>query len=194
LIVAALITPGSKISLEGVGLNPTRTGLLDTLQAMGGDIQVDNLRVSGGEPLGDLTIRHSQLHGIQVKGSLVVRMIDEFPAFAIAALTARGATSVHEAEELRYKESDRISALCRELKQLGVEVEEFRDGFSIQGGKAVVGAEVDSHGDHRLAMSLALAGLVSGTPVRVQNSQVITETFPDFSRQLAALGANIDET
>jgi 3-phosphoshikimate 1-carboxyvinyltransferase len=194
LIVAALITPGSEISMEGVGLNPTRTGLLDTLQAMGGDIHVDNLRVSGGEPLGDLTIRHSQLHGIQVKGSLVVRMIDEFPAFAIAALTARGSTSVHEAEELRYKESDRISALCQELKRLGVEVEEFRDGFSIQGGKAVVGAEVDSHGDHRLAMSLALAGLVSETPVRVQTSQVITETFPDFSRQLAALGANIDET
>jgi 3-phosphoshikimate 1-carboxyvinyltransferase len=194
LIVAALITPGSEISMQGVGLNPTRTGLLDALQAMGGDIQFDNLRESGGEPLGDLTIRHSQLYGTQVKGSLVVRMIDEFPAFAIAALAAHGATSVHEAEELRYKESDRISALCQELKKLGVEVEEFRDGFLIHGGKRLVGAEVDSHGDHRLAMSLALAGLVSETPVQVGNSQVITETFPDFSHQLSALGASIDES
>jgi 3-phosphoshikimate 1-carboxyvinyltransferase len=194
LIVAALITPGSEISLAGVGLNPTRTGLLDALQAMGADIQIDNQRESGGEPLGDLTIRHGQLHGIQVRGSLVVRMIDEFPAFAIAALAARGATSVHDAEELRYKESDRISALCQELKPLGAEVEEFRDGFSIQGGKTVLGAEVDAHGDHRLAMSLALAGLVAETPVRVRDSQVISQTFPDFSAQLVELGANIDET
>jgi 3-phosphoshikimate 1-carboxyvinyltransferase len=194
LIVAALITPGSKISLEGVGLNPTRTGLLDALQSMGGDIQLTNLRESGGEPLGDLTIRHSQLQGIEVNGSLVVRMIDEFPAFAIAAIFANGETSVHDAEELRYKESDRISALCQELNKLGVTVEEFKDGFLILGGRAVVGGEVYSHGDHRLAMSLALAGLAAETPILVRDSQVITETFPEFSRQLAALGACLDET
>ncbi len=193
LIVAALITPGSEIHLEGVGLNPTRTGLLDALRAMGGDIQAANLRESGGEPLGDLTIRHSQMQGTQVGGPLVVRMIDEFPAFAIAAAYADGATSVREAEELRYKESDRISALCLELSQLGVEVEEFKDGFQIRGGKPVAGGEVDSRGDHRLAMALALAGLGAKAPVRVRNAEVVAESFPDFVGQLAALGACLDE-
>ncbi len=193
LIVAALITPGSEISLEGVGLNPTRTGLVDALRAMGGDIQASNLRESGGEPLGDLTIRHSQLQGIEVNGPLVVRMIDEFPAFAIAAAYANGTTIVRQAEELRYKESDRISALCWELKKLGVAVDEYPDGFRVQGGEKVAGGEVESHGDHRLAMSLALAGLAAEKPVRVQESQVISETFPDFSQQLVALGASLEE-
>jgi 3-phosphoshikimate 1-carboxyvinyltransferase len=193
LICAALITPGSEIFLEGVGLNPTRTGLLDALKAMGGDIQATNLRESGGEPLGDLTIRHSLLQGVEVDGSLVVRMIDEFPVFAIAALFADGETTVREAEELRYKESDRISALCQELKKLGAMVEEFRDGFQIRGGKKVAGGEVEAHGDHRLAMSLALAGLAAEAPVHVRDSQVVAETFPDFSGQLAALGADLGE-
>ena len=193
LIVAAMITPGSEIHLEGVGLNPTRTGLLDALRAMGGDVQAANLRESGGEPLGDLTIRHSQMQGTQVSGPLVVRMIDEFPAFAIAAAYAGGVTSVREAEELRYKESDRISALCLELSQLGVEVEEFKDGFQIRGGKPVAGGEVDARGDHRLAMALALAGLGAKAAVHVRNGEVIAESFPDFIGQLAALGASLDE-
>lgn len=193
LIVAALITPGSEIGLQGVGLNPTRTGLLDVLRSMGGDIQVENRRESGGEPLGDLTIRHSRMQATQVNGPLVVRMIDEFPALAIAAVYADGVTSVNEAEELRYKESDRISALCLELSNLGVEVEEYKDGFQIQGGKSLTGGEVDSHGDHRLAMALALAGLASQAPVSVRNADVIAESFPDFNRQLAQLGANLSE-
>jgi 3-phosphoshikimate 1-carboxyvinyltransferase len=193
LIVAALVTPDSEVSLDGVGLNPTRTGLLDALRAMGGDIQISNLRESGGEPLGDLTIRHSQLQGMEVNGLLVVRMIDEFPAFAIAAAYASGVTNVRQAEELRYKESDRISALCQELKKLGVVVEEFKDGFQIQGGEQVTGGQVESHGDHRLAMSLAIAGLASDQPVSVLEGQVVSETFPDFSRQLTALGASLEE-
>jgi 3-phosphoshikimate 1-carboxyvinyltransferase len=193
LIVAALITPGSEIHLEGVGLNPTRTGLLEALQAMGGDIQTANLHESGGEPLGDLTIRYSQMQGIQVSGPLVVRMIDEFPAFAIAAAYADGTTIVRDAEELRYKESDRISALCLELSQLGVRVEEFKDGFMVRGGKPVEGGEVHSRGDHRLAMALALAGLGAKAPVRVQNAEVVAESFPDFIEQLAVLGARLDE-
>jgi 3-phosphoshikimate 1-carboxyvinyltransferase len=193
LIVAALITPGSEIRLRGVGLNPTRTGLLDVLRFMGGDIRVENQRESGGEPSGDLTIRHSRMQAAEVNGSLVVRMIDEFPALAIAAAYADGVTRVHEAEELRYKESDRISALCLELSKLGVDVEEFKDGFQIRGGKSLAGGEVDSHGDHRLAMALALAGLGSQAPVGVHNAEVIAESFPDFNRQLARLGANLSE-
>jgi 3-phosphoshikimate 1-carboxyvinyltransferase len=193
LIVAALVTPGSEVTLEGVGLNPTRTGLLDALQAMGGDIRVSNLRASGGEPLGDLAIRHSQLKGVDVIGPLVVRMIDEFPAFGIAAAYANGVTTVRQAEELRYKESDRISALCQELKKLGVAVEEFKDGFQIRGREQVEGGQVESHGDHRLAMSLAVAGLASERPVSVIDGQVVSETFPDFSRQLAVLGASLEE-
>ena len=191
LIVAALITPGSQIVLRGVGLNPTRSGLLDALQAMGADIQVSNRSQRHGEACGDLTVRASRLHGVQVGGDLVVRMIDEFPAFAVAAAYAQGETVVCQAEELRLKESDRISALCQELRKLGVQVSEALDGFTVQGGQPLHGAVVDPHGDHRLAMALAVAGLAAQEPVEVQGAGIIQESFPDFAAVLARLGANI---
>jgi 3-phosphoshikimate 1-carboxyvinyltransferase len=134
LIVAALITPGSEIHLRNVGLNPTRTGLLDVLADMGAEITIKPHDDQLGEPVGDLSVHSSVLHGTQVSGSSVVRMIDEFPAFAVAAAFAQGQTEVSQAEELRLKESDRISMLCRELASLGVQVSEAPDGFSIQGG------------------------------------------------------------
>ncbi len=191
LIVAALITPGSHVVLRNVGLNPTRTGLLDALRSMGADIVITHQSQRSGEPAGDLAVRASLLHGGQVSGDLVVRMIDEFPAFAVAAACAQGTTLVQDAAELRLKESDRISALCGELRKLGVQVIEHPDGFEIHGGQPFQGGEVDPHGDHRLAMSLALAGLVAQAPVRVLGAEIIGESFPEFATLLQALGASL---
>ncbi len=190
LIVAALIIPGSSLVLKGVCLNPTRTGLLDALQAMGGDITISNQHESGGELVGDLLVNASDLQGTQVGGSLVVRMIDEFPIFAIAAAFAHGTTVVHDAHELRLKESDRIAMLAAELRKLGVEIEEHPDGFTIHGGK-LQGGTVESHGDHRLAMSLAVAGLAAESPVTIQQADCTAESFPAFAAKLQKLGALI---
>lgn len=196
LIVAALITPGSEIVLRSVGLNPTRTGLLEALQDMGADIQVTlHPTLAGGEPLGDLHVRHSRLHGVQVSGDRVVRMIDEFPAFAVAAAFARGETLVRQAEELRHKESDRISDLSQELRKLGASVQETPDGFCIQGGSRLNtpphGEPVLPHDDHRLAMALALVGLAAEAPVSVQGAEIISESFPDFVQVLQTLGGDL---
>ncbi len=160
LIVAGIITPGSSITLHGIGLNPTRIGLLTTLQEMGADIEVRNEEIVSGEPVGDLTVTSKELHGVTVVGDRVVQMIDEFPVFAVAAAFAQGITTVHHAEELRNKESDRIASMCESLRRMGVQVEEAEDGFTIHGnGQVPGGVELDPHGDHRLAMSLAIAGL-----------------------------------
>lgn len=191
LIVAALITPGSEITIQGVGLNPTRTGLIEALKEMNADIEVLPGPDQGGEPSGTLVVRHSHLLGCEIGGELVVRMIDEFPIFSIAAAYAEGLTVVHDAEELRYKESDRISALCTELHSLGVDVRETQDGFILRGGKILRSGTVDPHGDHRLAMALAVAGLGAGGTVRVQGAQIIDESFPEFIPILQYLGASI---
>ena len=192
LIVAALVTPGSEIRLNNVGLNPTRTGLLDALADMGADIAITSQRDQQGEPVGDLTVRFSHLRGTQVSGSLVVRMIDEFPAFAAAAAFASGRTVVCQAEELRLKESDRIGQLCRELAALGVQVSEAPDGFAVQGGSRPRGGQVQAHADHRLAMSLALVGLAAQAPVIVAGAQSFTESFPDFVEVLQSFGAQLE--
>jgi 3-phosphoshikimate 1-carboxyvinyltransferase len=192
LIVAGLITPGSSITLHGIGLNPTRIGLLTTLQEMGAQIEVPNEDIISGEPVGDLTVTSKELHGVTVTGDRVVQMIDEFPVFTIAASFAHGLTTVHQAEELRNKESDRISAMCASLRSMGVQVEEAEDGFTIHGnGKVPGGVELDPLGDHRLAMSLAIAGLASQKSIEIINSEIIAESFPDFVEVLNNLGANI---
>lgn len=190
LIVAALIVPGSSLTLKGICLNPTRTGLLEALQNMGANIVVTNQNVSGGELVGDLLVTSSELQGIEVNGSLVVRMIDEFPIFAVAAALASGITVVHDAHELRLKESDRIAMLASELRTLGVDIEEHPDGFTIHGGK-LHGGTVESHGDHRLAMSLAVAGLAAQSPVIVQHAECTAESFPGFVETLQKLGADL---
>jgi 3-phosphoshikimate 1-carboxyvinyltransferase len=191
LIVAAVITPGSHIKLQGVGLNPTRTGLLDALQSMGADITITNQYESCGEPLGDLQVRYGPLKGISVSGSTVVRMIDEFPVFAVAAASAKGRTMVTQAEELRYKESDRIHDLCRELHSLGADLEEAQDGFTINGGGMLDGGQVTSHNDHRLAMALAVAGLAAKGPIEIEGAGILSESFPLFERTMQDLGADI---
>jgi 3-phosphoshikimate 1-carboxyvinyltransferase len=196
LIVAALITPDSAITIRGVGLNETRTGLVDALRAMGGQIDAHGLRMEGREQVGDLDVRYSPLRATSVSGPLVVRMIDEFPAFAVAAMHAQGASQVKDASELRTKESDRIASLAQELNAMGVVVNEAPDGFIIQG---LVGSElshqatieVDPHGDHRLAMALAVAGLAFPAPLAVRDAGIIAESFPDFVPTLQALGAQV---
>ena len=191
LIVAALITPGSDLTLLNVGLNQTRTGLLDALKAMGADLQVEILTQEGGEPAGKITVRHSPLNAIEVDGPLVVRMIDEFPIFAVAAAFANGRTIVRDAYELHLKESDRIAAICQELTRIGVNIQETPDGFIIEGSTAPGGGEVESHGDHRLAMSLTVAGLACQNPITVRGAEMTAESFPDFIPVLQALGSNI---
>jgi len=191
LIVAALITPGSELILQNVGLNPTRTGLLDVLMSMGGEIKITNMVEQNGEPTGDLEIRYSHLQGIEVYGDLVVRMIDEFPVFAIAAATADGWTTVSDASELRHKESDRISVLCQNLHALNIEVVEKPDGFSIEGGALYSGGYIQAHGDHRMAMAFTVAGLVAESAVTISGSEMIDESFPGFVDTLNSLGASI---
>lgn len=191
LIVAALITPGSVITLKQVGLNSTRTGLLDVLIAMGADILITGQTTQNSEPVGDIIVRHSQLHGVQINGDQVVRMIDEFPVFAAAAAFADSPSTVSDAGELRHKESDRISALCEEMRLLGVDISERPDGFTIQGKGVVNGGLVRSHGDHRLAMSLSLIGMAASQPVVVADAEIISESYPGFSKTLQGLGGNL---
>lgn len=188
LLVAALLVPGSVVRIEGVGVNPTRTGLLDVLRAMGAEIALRNARERGGEPVADLHVEASSLHGTTVQGELVVRMIDEFPILAVAATQAEGRTVVHDARELRVKETDRIAAVTMELRKLGAHVEERPDGFVVEGPTPLRGAVVNSHGDHRLAMALAVAGLVAKGTTVVEGAEVMGDSFPGFVEMMRGMG------
>jgi len=189
-IVAALITPGSDILIEHVLLNPGRTGMLDVLLSMGADIQVEMGAANEWEPSGNLRVRHSELHGQSVSGDTVVRMIDEFPAFAVAAAYAEGKTEVRDASELRAKESDRIHAL-EELAHLGAGIDEQADGFDVRGQAALTGGQANAQGDHRMAMALAISGLAAKEPVTVEGAEIISESLPGFSAALQELGAQV---
>ncbi len=189
LIAAAVMLPGSQVRLRGVGVNPTRTGLLDALSEMGANISIDNLRKNGGEPVADITARYSHLRAVEVHGELVVRMIDEFPVFAVLATQAEGVTTVRDAEELRVKESDRISALAAELRRMGIAIIERTDGFSINGPQQLSAATVNSRADHRLAMSLAVAALLAQGESTVERAEAVHESFPGFASALRELGA-----
>lgn len=178
-LVAASIVPGSELRLPAVGLNPRRTGLLQALRLMGADIVVEHPRESGGEPVGDLLIRHAPLHGIDLPEALVPDMIDEFPVLFIAAAVASGRTRVRGAAELRVKESDRIATMAAGLRVLGTATEETPDGAVIQGG-TIGGGTVESLTDHRIAMSFAVAGLVATGPVRINDCRHVATSFPDF--------------
>ena len=186
LFVAAAIVPGSHVTVTNVGLNPTRTGILDILSEMGASISIANAHDTFGEPVGDVTLASAPLHGIDIGGDLVVRSIDEFPAIAVAAAFADGTTTVRDAEELRYKESDRIAAIVTQMRALGADATETPDGFSIRGG-TVRGGTARANGDHRLAMSMALCGLRAPAPVSVSGAEILTESFPEFTSKLAAL-------
>ncbi len=179
-LVAAAVVPGSRLVLPGVGVNPTRAGLLEVLEAMGARVRRLNEREEAGEPVADLEVEASELRGVQVGGDLVPRLIDEVPALAVAAACAEGVTEIRDAAELRVKESDRIAALARELGRLGAAVEELPDGLRIRGGRPLRGAECDSGGDHRLAMALAVAGLVAEGETVVADAACAAVSFPGF--------------
>jgi 3-phosphoshikimate 1-carboxyvinyltransferase len=191
LIVAALLVPGSDITLTGINLNPTRTGLLDVLRAMKAEITVTETGIEAGEPVGEIRIRHSVLKGTQVGGDVVVEMIDEFPILMVAALAAEGETIVRDAQELRVKETDRISVMAVELSKLGAQISETPDGFVIRGPQKLKAAIVNGHDDHRVAMSLSVAGLVAGGETTVLDARCAGDSFPGFADTLAALGAQI---
>jgi 3-phosphoshikimate 1-carboxyvinyltransferase len=187
LIVAATLAPGSEITVEGLGTNPTRTGLLDVLRAMGADLTLHNERTLNGEPVADLTVRASELQGVEVCGPSVVRAIDEFPILAVAATQAHGETVVRDAAELRVKETDRIATTVQELRRLGAEVAPRSDGLVVHGPTPLRGCAVHSQGDHRLAMALAVAGLIASGRTLVQDVDCIADSFPGFEATLAHL-------
>jgi len=194
LLAAGAILPDSDIHIQAVGVNPTRRGLLDALIAMGADVTLENERESGGEPVGDLHIRHGELQAITIAGEQVVTMIDELPVFAVIATQARGETIVRDAGELRVKETDRIATTVAELRKLGADIEALPDGFIVRGPTPLKAAHVWSHGDHRLAMALTIAGLAAEGSTIVEDVACASDSFPGFIDVLRRLGASIDET
>ena len=193
-LVAAAIVPHSQITVTNIGFNETRTGILDMLQAMGATFTVANERVTGGETAVDLTFTFDELHSTDVGGTAVVRGIDEFPIWAVAATQAAGNSTARDAAELRVKEVDRIGVLAGELQKLGANLTEHPDGFTIHGPTRLYGAKVDSHDDHRLGMSLAIAGLVATGETIVHNAHCIADSFPGFVETMQSLGANMEWT
>ncbi len=187
-VAAALLAPSADIRIESVGLNPTRTGLLDIVRLMGAEVEQANVREENGEPVGDLRVRTAAaLCGVTIGGALVPRAIDEFPLVALLATQAQGETLVRDAAELRVKESDRVLSVVTELRRMGAQIDERADGFVVQGPTRLRGARVDSHGDHRLAMMLAVAGLIAGGETLVDGFECVSKSFPDFERVLCGL-------
>lgn len=190
-LVAALIVPGSAITLEHINLNPTRTGILDVLREMGADITITETGLAGGEPVGTIHARHSALKGVRVGGEVVVRMIDEFPIFMVAALFAEGETYVRDAGELRVKETDRIAVMVEELTKMGARITETEDGFYLFGPQKLTGATVDGRDDHRISMSLVVAGLGASGSTTVLDARCASDSFPGYAETMQSLNADV---
>lgn len=190
-MVGAAIAPGSDVTLQHVGINPTRVGIVTILRQMGADITLSNEQMTGGEPVADIRVRYAPLTGIEIPDNQVPLAIDEFPAIFIAAACAQGTTILTGAEELRVKESDRIQVMADGLSTLGIEAQPTPDGMIIQGG--VIGSgEIDSHGDHRIAMSFAIAGLQSGGAIQINDCANVATSFPGFVDMAGSLGLQIE--
>ena len=183
-LVAAAIIPGSDLLLENVGVNPTRTGILDALHQMEADVTLEHQREVAGEPVADIRVRSSQLKACEIGGALIPRLIDEVPILAVAATMAQGTTVIRDAQELRVKESDRLLAMAQELGKLGANVRERPDGLEITGGVPLQGADLDSYDDHRVAMSLAIAALLANGPSHLYNAQAASISYPNFIHTL----------
>lgn len=188
-LVAGLIVPGSELLLRNVGVNPTRSGIIDILQQMGGSIELLNPRELSGEPVADLLVRSSDLKGIEIGGDLVPRAIDEFPVVSVAAACADGTTTIRDARELRVKETDRIAAMCDTLGTLGALIEPLDDGMRITGSQPLRGGRVNSSGDHRIAMSMAVAALGAGGEVVIEDTGCTATSFPNFWELLESIRA-----
>lgn len=183
-LVAAAMVPGSELCIENVGVNPTRTGILEALARMGADIELENEREVAGEPVADLRVRHSKLEACEIGGDLVPRAIDEIPILAVAAIFAKGTTTIRDAGELRVKESDRLMAMATQLNRLGAKITELPDGLDITGGTPLTGTDVDSYGDHRVAMSLAIAALNASGTTTIRGAEAAAISYPEFTATL----------
>jgi 3-phosphoshikimate 1-carboxyvinyltransferase len=179
-LVAAAIVPGSELLIENVGVNPTRTGILEALAEMGANITLENERVVAGEPVADLRARHSQLQGTTIAGQMIPRLIDEIPILAVAGVFAQGTTTIKDAAELRVKESDRLAAMASQLNRMGAKVSELPDGLEIVGGTGLVGTEVHSYSDHRIAMSFAIAALNAKGMTTIHGAEAAAISYPEF--------------
>ncbi len=191
-IVAATLVPDSEILIRNVGINPTRTGIIQILSLMGADISIINKRLCGEELVADLLVKHAQLEGIDIPSALVPLAIDEFPIIFVAAACAKGQTLLHGARELRCKESDRIGAMAEGLERLGIAVKTFDDGIYIKGG-SLEGGEVNSFHDHRIAMAFAIAGAVAKQPILIKNCSNVATSFPNFLETAAKIKLSIKE-
>ena len=184
LLSAGLIVPGSNLRIQNIGLNPTRRRILDLFRSMGGSIQIDNERIIEGEPIGDLIVQYSELKSnLDLHGAAVVDLIDEIPILSVTALFAEGSFQIHDARELRMKETDRISAIVNNLRLLGCEVEEYEDGFAFEGRKKYSGTMLPSYGDHRIAMAFGIAGIRIQN-VTIQDTECVDISFPGFWKEL----------
>ncbi|OAT86546.1 3-phosphoshikimate 1-carboxyvinyltransferase [Desulfotomaculum copahuensis] len=188
LLVAASLLPGSDLTIANVGVNPTRDGILDVLGRMGADITPCNRRTAAGEPVADIRVRAAALHGVSVGGALIPRLIDEIPVLAVAGALATGETVIRDAAELKVKESNRIATMVAELGKMGAEIAELPDGLVVRGGRPLRGALCDSHGDHRVAMACAVAGLTARGATTVRDAACVDVSFPGFTGILASLG------
>jgi 3-phosphoshikimate 1-carboxyvinyltransferase len=186
-LVAGAAHPNARVTVKSVGINPSRTGVLDVLREMGANIRMENVREDGNEPSADLVAESSDLRGIEIGGDIIPRVIDELPVLAMAASQASGRTVIRDAAELRVKESDRISATAEGLDALGATIREVEDGMTIEGGSRLNGAEVVSHGDHRIAMSMAVAGLVADGETSIGDSEAVDVSYPSFWETLEGL-------
>ena len=186
-MAAGLIVPGSEICIENVGINPTRDGMIRVCQAMGGNIALENIREICGEPVADIIVRHSSLHGTVVEGDIIPTLIEELPIIAVMAAFAEGQTIIRDAAELRVKESDRISVMAENLSVMGVDITPTTDGMIINGGRTPRGARIQSHMDHRIAMSLAVAALASDGETDIIGSDCVNISYPTFYQDLFKL-------
>lgn len=187
-ICAALMVPGSEVLIRNVGINPTRDGILRVVRAMGADIEYRNIREQAGEKTADLLVRYTKdLHGTVIEGDLIPTLIDEIPVIAVLAATADGETVIRDAKELRVKESDRLTIMVDSLSAMGCDIEGTPDGMIIRGGRPMRGAQIDSHLDHRIAMSFAVASLVAEGTTAIQNAECVNISYPEFYRDLASL-------
>ncbi|HKL48361.1 MAG TPA: 3-phosphoshikimate 1-carboxyvinyltransferase [Desulfuromonadales bacterium] len=188
-MVAALVSDDADLLLKNVGVNPTRSGVIDILQAMGGNLELLDLREVSGEPVADVRVQSSSLKGIEIGGDVVPRAIDEFPAISVAAALAEGTTVIRDARELRVKETDRIAAMTSELSRLGADIKATEDGMIVEGRERLAGGAVESHGDHRIAMSCAIAALSSRGEVSIADTDCTATSFPGFWELLETIRA-----
>jgi 3-phosphoshikimate 1-carboxyvinyltransferase len=186
-LVAAAIVPGSELVITNVGVNPTRTGILEALAMMEADITQENQRIVAGEPVADLRVKHSQLKACTLEGSIIPRLIDEVPILAVAAAFAEGTTVIKDAAELRVKESDRLAVMAAELSKMGAKITELADGLEITGGNPLQGTEVDSYTDHRIAMSLAIAAVNARGTTTIHRAEAASISYPNFVSTLQTL-------